>query len=313
MTDDPPDQADEDEYQLQAPPDPATLTEPTFGVFDELAKVRKHVAPPRPKSTFFSGVFEFPWLPSVILRWAFISAGFTVVILLGAVAVAVAGQMSGPFGGAMAFFALPLFWLLLWVSSYAGACALQVLESTAAGNSSEIDWPEPNWREWAAKLIYLGFLFSVAAVVAYALAKLLNFIGLPVEWSMPVFIVFLYPIVLLSAFYENSMWAVFSPALCLRLIRLAHETALFYALTLAVWAVVGLISLIALRVSVFGALLVGPAIAAGVLITPRLMGRLLWRLQDAPGKVKSKTTMLKGAGPKDADSDGPDVDDPSAQ
>ena len=301
MTDVPPDDAAEDEYQLQAPPDPATVTEPTFGVFDQLAKVRKHVAAPRPRSTFFAGVFEFPWMPAVILRWAYMSVGFAVVLLLGAVAVAVAGQMGGPFGGAMAFFALPLFWLLLWVLSYAGACALQVLESTAAGNSNEIDWPEPNWRDWAAKLIYLGFLFSVAAVAAFALAKLLNFLGLPVEWSMPVLIVLIYPVNILSAFYENSMWAVFSPALCIRLIRLAHETALFYALTIGVWALVGIVSLIALRVSIFGALLAGPAIAAGVLITPRLMGRLLWRLQDAP--VKSKKIKPSAETPKIAERD----------
>ena len=108
-----------------------------------------------------------------------------------------------------------------------------------------------------------------------------------------------FTVVLLSAFYENSMWAVFSPALCLRLIRLAHETVLFYVLTLGVWAIVALISLIALRVTVFGACLAGPAIAAGVLITPRLMGRLLWRLQDSPNKRKPKKAIGDNAIPRD--------------
>ena len=47
----------------------------------------------------------------------------------------------------------------------------------------EKDILTPETADTPAKLIYLGFLFSVAAVAAYALAKLLNIVGMPVVIS----------------------------------------------------------------------------------------------------------------------------------
>src|SRR5207247_5938981 len=42
--------------------------------------------------------------------------------------------------------------------SFSAACCLAVLESTAAGLDHVEAWPEPQWKEWMAQLIYLGWI-----------------------------------------------------------------------------------------------------------------------------------------------------------
>ncbi len=49
------------------------------GVFDRLAEIRQEAVPLPPTWTFFSGVFQLPWRNDTIIRWAYLSVGFTLI------------------------------------------------------------------------------------------------------------------------------------------------------------------------------------------------------------------------------------------
>jgi hypothetical protein len=82
-----------------------TLAMRPGSVFDKLAEIRREVAPPPPRWTFFSGVFTFPWRQEVHIRWAYMTVGFTAIAIIGLVLKGIASSFSGIGSGvAVAFF-----------------------------------------------------------------------------------------------------------------------------------------------------------------------------------------------------------------
>ena len=92
----------------------------TRAFFDlQTAQIRREAIDPPPEWVWFSSVWSFPWEPSVLKKWGFISLGLT---MLGGVVAVLAGLLAGvstPASAVMAFFALPMVWIFLWTAAYA--------------------------------------------------------------------------------------------------------------------------------------------------------------------------------------------------
>jgi hypothetical protein len=201
--------------------------------------------------------------------------------MVAAITASVASQMSGYSGVTLAFFALPQIWLTIWTLSFAAACGLRVLEDTAAGNNLVREWPEPNWRDWAAQLIYVGYLAIVAACLGYGAGRAAEEFGAPGVLVGSVTGAVLWPILLLSSLEANNIWVPFSWPVLRSLGRSWWAWLLFYvesSVLLGIyvgllWYGFGLQPLLAV-------LATGPLLAALFLIEARLLGRLAWRISQ---------------------------------
>jgi hypothetical protein len=247
------------------------------GLFDRLAEIRREVAPPPPRWTFFSGVFNFPWRGDVVERWIYMSIGYTAIVGIVLAIMGIAGSMSGVGGGmVLAFFVLPIIWVTFFTSSYTAACGLALLEPTAAGLDRIEAWPDPNWKEWMAQMLYLGWIGAIPLAASYGLAELA---GAQVELALPAIFFVLYPISLLSALEANSIWAPLTWPIVTSLFRWFWCWLMFYFLTgsIAFGLIAALVEVIRSG-SDWLMLLLGPLVAAAILIYFRLLGRLAWRM-----------------------------------
>lgn len=252
-------------------------------VFDRLAEIRREVAPPPPKWTFFSGVFAFPWRMDVLLRWGYMSVGFTALLMIGLVLRSIAAGFSGMASGvAAAFFLLPIIWVTIWSLSYAAACGSCVLEATAAGLDRIEAWPDPNWRDWMGQMIYLGWIGAIPLAASYGISLLAGQAGMDrslAGWTMTAAFFVLYPIALMSALEANSIWVPLTLPILVSLVRWGWAWLMFYLLSGLIAA--GLLAAFGYALgSGLDAIIIalGPLVAAGVLVYFRLLGRLAWRM-----------------------------------
>ena len=248
-------------------------------VFDRLAEVRQEVIPPPPQWTFFSGVFLLPWRKDAVARWVYLSLGFTAIICIGLVVKSLPSPLVA------VFFLLPIIWIGFLTFSYAAACGLCVLEATAGGLDRIEGWPEPNWKEWMAHLMYVGWIGAIPLGVSYGLGMLAKINGIPLILSMPAAFFVIYPISLMSALEANSIWVPLTTSIMGSLVKWWWCWLMFYLLSgLMAWGLVA-VAVFAVGSSndvVFVAL--GPLLAAAVLIYSRLVGRLGWRMTTIHSK-----------------------------
>jgi hypothetical protein len=249
-------------------------------VFDKLAEVRREVAPPPPRWTFFSGVFTFPWREGVHLRWVYMTVGFTAMALIGLVLKWLAASLAGVGGGvAIAFFTLPIIWVSMMTLSFSAACCLAVLESTAAGLDRVEAWPDPQWKEWMAHMIYLAWIGAIPLAASYGLAQLASLAGAEVRLAFPGLFFILYPISLMSALEANSYWVPLTLPILTSLFRWWWAWLLFYLLSGLLAAGLAAVFIFGIQSSQDLALVaLGPLTAAAALIYFRLLGRLAWRM-----------------------------------
>ena len=245
------------------------------GLFDRLAEIRREVAPPPPRWTFFSGVFTFPWRRDAVLRWAYMSLGFTAILTIGLILKSLAASFAGIASGiAAAFFLMPTIWISFMTFSYSAACGLCVLESTAAGLDRIEAWPEPNWKEWMAHMMYVGWIGSIPLAVSYAISCLAGLWGIPPSRTIPLALFVIYPISLMSALEANSVWVPLTLPILGSLVRLWWAWLMFYLLSgLMAAGIIGL-AIYAARTSqdlLFVGL--GPLSAAGTSLAARPRSR----------------------------------------
>lgn len=242
-------------------------------VFDRLAEIRQETIPPPPQWTFFSGVLTLPWRKDAVVRWVLLSLGFTAILGI----VLILKSLPSPL--VAVFFLLPIIWISFMTFSYAAACGLCVLESTAGGLDRIEGWPEPNWKEWMAHLMYVGWIAAIPLVISYGLAVLGTFEGISKVWTLPIAFFVIYPISLMSALEANSIWVPLTLSILGSLIRWWWCWLVFYLMSgLMVW---GIGAAAVFAVSSSNEILVvglGPLLAAAVLIYFRLLGRLGWRM-----------------------------------
>jgi hypothetical protein len=266
------------EYAAGAPVETPSLR--PGNVFDRLAEIRREVAPPPPRWTFFSGVFNFPSRQDAHLRWLYMTVGFTALAVMGLVVKGIVSSFSGIGSGvALAFFLLPIIWVSFLTLSFTAACCLCVLESTAAGLDRVEGWPDPQWKEWMAQLIYVGWVGAVPLAVSYGLATLASLAGAQVEQALPCIFFVLYPIALLSALEANSIWVPLTVPVLVGLVRWWWAWLTFYLLAGLLAAGLAAVFLYSVTSSQdLLQLLLGPLVAAAALIYFRLLGRLAWRM-----------------------------------
>jgi hypothetical protein len=254
---------------------------------DVKAHVRRELEPERPKFTFLTGVFTFPWTLDVLPRWIGLSAGLVSMTLVVAVVLAVMGGLpslqAAPQGGVLAFFVLPLIWLTIWTASYGAACSLAIIEGTAGGNDVIGEWPEPHWKEWAADLFYVAWLAALAAMTAWVVTLPLTLVR--PDWSQTQLVlgafVLLFPFVLVSALEAANHWVPVSVFVFQSLGRHLGTWLLFYFVSSLLFAAFAALEFGLVRfVGVFGIVLACPLLAALVFIQARLIGRLAWRLNS---------------------------------
>jgi hypothetical protein len=201
-------------------------------------------------------------------------------MIIGLILKALASSFSGMSTGVVAaMFLLPIIWISCMTLSYAAACGLCVLESTAGGLDRIEGWPDPNWKEWMVQLIYVTWIGAIPLAVSYGLAMLGAAQGLPWFWTMPIAFFVIYPISLMSALEANTIWVPLTRAILGSLIRWWWCWLVFYLLSGCL--ALGILAATAFAIDsshdiVFIGL--GPLLPAALLIYFRLLGRLGWRM-----------------------------------
>jgi hypothetical protein len=130
-----------------------------------------------------------------------------------------------------------------------------------------------------AQMLYLGWIGAIPFAVSYGLAVLAGLAGARVELALPAIFFVLFPISLLSALEANSIWAPLTLPIVTSLFRWCWCWLMFYTLTALIAA--GLVAAV-VYAGESGTdwllLLLGPLVAAAILIYFRLLGRLAWRM-----------------------------------
>ena len=256
------------------------------GVFDRMAEIRQEAIPPPPRWTFFSGVFTLPWRRDAVVYWAYLTLGFTAIMIIGLVLKGLASAFSGMSTGvAAAFFLLPIIWVSFMTFSYAAACGLCVLESTAGGLDRIEGWPDPNWKDWMTQLIYVAWIGAIPLAVSYGLAVLGETQGISMVWTMPIAFFVIYPISLMSALEANSIWVPLTKSILGSLAKWWWCWLIFYLVSGLL--ATGIIAAAAFAIDSSSDIVflgLGPLLPAALLIYFRLLGRLGWRMTTTHSK-----------------------------
>jgi hypothetical protein len=243
------------------------------GVFDRLAEIRQEAVPPPPRWTFFSGVFTLPWRGDAVVRWAYLTVGFTAIAFICLVLKSLPSPLVA------VFFLLPIIWISFMTFSYAAACCLCVLESTAAGLDRIEGWPDPNWKEWMAQMMYVGWVGAIPLGISYGLAVLADSQGVSTGWTMPIAFFVIYPIALMSALEANSIWVPLTFSILGSLVRWWWCWLMFFILAGCLGLGIVAFVIFAINSSSDAVFLgLGPLWPAAMLIYFRLLGRLGWRM-----------------------------------
>ncbi|HSG70244.1 MAG TPA: hypothetical protein VLA12_07505, partial [Planctomycetaceae bacterium] len=262
-------------------------------VFDRLSAIKEKELDPPPKWTYFSNVFTYPWTRHVWSRWTWMSIGWGLDWMLIAQAW-VFLMMGGYMGVAAAFMALPAIWMTFWVLSYTAACCLTIIEDTGNGIQNIEEWPEPDWREWMANLIYLGFLAGIAKVLVFAFES--SFGQASDFWNVTLVLMYaIYPVILLSSLEAGSAMIPFSKGVFASMISHFRFWVLYYAISAGVTLAWGVLLYYSIRVSfVWSGLWQGMLLTTLAIIQARLIGRLAWRVLTEPdGGKKRRRNMRK--------------------
>ncbi len=259
---------------------------------------------PPPRWTFFSGVFTFPWWPLSLLPWLVLSLGL--ILTGGASWLIAAGYASGtPMGTVMAgIFGIGWIWLALLTFSYAAACLFAVIEMTAYNFDRRDDWPEPDWRERTTHLVWVGWCAGIAIMVGVGIAEFTRdptlIAGAQFFATAGVVVLLIFPIFLLSTLEANSMLWIISGPIWRSLATQFVHWALFYILSIGLFAGLGwLFGLLGSRGYLIVILVGAPLEAAAILIYGRLIGRLAWRIMR-PGETERQAhrdAMNRGDSP----------------
>lgn len=274
------------EYSLgEVAPVPVEMQQPSQFILAR-TDFRQEAAPPPPKFTFFNGVFLFPWQGAALPRWINLSLLLAAALLVAMVVLTVGMNLgllaAAPQGGMLAFFVLPEIWLGTWSLSYAAACCLAILETTAAGGKEVDHWPQPQWKEWAFDLIFVVWILIVSLCAAF-------FLTLPVRirvaetWPLLQcwfgVTALLFPIFMLSAMEVQQNWLPFSAVTWASLFQKPVAWLVYYLTAGLLWAACGGLFVLLVRPApIVAGLVTSPLLAANLFIQARLLGRLAWKI-----------------------------------
>ncbi len=266
-----------DEMEMEPPqsPPPKNLEPDYLEIARSRGLVREESEETIPNWTFFSGVFSFPWQLPNLGRWMVMTVGLTLSLL---VIVMAAEQLAGNVRGTT--LTLPMLSMFAAAMSlvtlmFCSACFIAAVDDTADGHEEVQEITMPPMDQWLFSFFSVIHLWLMSGALGYPLVFVPQ-IG-PV--GIPISSVVLFPILFLSALECDSFFLPWSPSVWKSLVRHAGAWLAFYVIStplLAGWSVG---SLFLLGQSPYASVvLLGPALAAVVLIYARLLGRLGWRL-----------------------------------
>jgi len=275
---------DADGYSLSAPAAPRRVA---LEFPEEPRAIRERIAPDAaPRSTYFSGVFDFPFRGDAVSRWFSLTLLLT---LLGGLSVTALMFVTGSEGSmgvvGAGFLGLAAMWAFILAAGFGSSCATVILEDTAAGSELVGNWPEADWRGWLYAWLPFFYIVFLAMVAGYGLRLLLALVPGEGYWllNLVAFLVLpgvLFPILLLSGMEGGSMLVPWSAPILLSLFRRPASWLVFYLLSGALTVALLLPTvLVALFLHPLVALVYfAPVAAAAIFIYARLLGRLAWRI-----------------------------------
>jgi predicted Zn finger-like uncharacterized protein len=237
--------------------------------------------PIMPRFPLLQGVFAFVASPGLLPLWLFISTGAlaSLMLLIYGVDTAMQGGFAAVAG--MCFFVIGGVLTMVCVAA-ASAVLLQVVVESSVGSRIIESWPRPG--DWFGGLLAISVAVMVSAMANFAVALIpeVNVDSIAVAVLMSSGPFFLLPIVLLSQLYIDSPWGVLSPRVLASIARYPFTWALFYIEVAAVAAICGIASWYVGRSDPRFLAFLTPLYFAMLLLYARLLGRLAWRLSEAP-------------------------------
>jgi hypothetical protein len=237
-----------------------------------LEREAERARPAPTRLPFLVGVFNFPWYLRTMAAWGMISIGLTVSLLGVLFCMYLDEQGVGVL--AVRCFGVPVLLIATLTLSYASACCMAAIETTAEGYDEVIDWPSGYWRDWfftmVAALAILAIAMGIGGLIGWWLG-----IGtwLPAAVTGYVF----FPLFVLSTLEAGSMTVLVSWPVLRSFWSVWWGWLLFYVETGVAVAVAAVTAVAAFRLQPWlTPFIAGPAIGAAMLIYARLIGRLAW-------------------------------------
>jgi DNA-directed RNA polymerase subunit RPC12/RpoP len=242
------------------------------------AQIYQRPLPTPPRWTYFSGVFAFPWYRTSLVRCGVQGLGFFVTGTVVNLMLHILSSGGGMFGivgvGALG---LPLIWLSLWTFSFAAENYLSIVQETANGND-DVTWPDSGWRERVWKLLYVGYVGSLAGLAGYGVGLLVSLRTEQFDLPRAATVFVLFPVMMLSSLEVNSPWAVLSWVVLKSLLQLWWGWILYYTFSGAMVGMVGALYWFGFWAHPFLTMFAAaPLLAWVVFVNARLLGRTAWR------------------------------------
>ena len=229
----------------------------------------------RPEPTrlpFLVGVFNFPFYLRTMAAWGMIAIGLMTTLLGVVVCIYFADMGFGVV--AVRCFGVPVLLIATLTLSYASACCLMVVETTAEGYDEVIEWPSGFWRDWFFTFMAVLVLLALAAAIGGVIGKVLE-TGVWIPAAVSAYVLF--PVFILSTLEAGSVTVVVSWPVVRSFSTVWWGWLLFYVETgvlIAIWAVPTVAFFVPHPwvTSLFS----GPLLGAVMLIYARLIGRMAW-------------------------------------
>ena len=289
------DRQENDEYEVAAPIErapavlPIDMEEPEgFGATSPGAAVDPPTAdrdsPPdtsalrvRPEPEgpiFFSGTFSFPWQRSAWPRWLLLSS-FTLVVWF-LIYWVIEWSSTNPMGAVLVIPPLVLIvgpWIVL-ISVHVTA----IVQDTSEGLHEVFAWPDlSQWLDWFMESLFVVSSAAIAAIAGYGVSRCFNASGNLSHVGLFAGSFFVFPVALLSTLDSGSPLIPVSRPIWASLYRVVGGWITFYLAAAILAAVVLIPTWFAIQYYPrASSVVLGPYLAAGVMVYARLLGRLGW-------------------------------------
>lgn len=258
--------------QRSSPPAPQPAAKPA-----EARRERPSRDPRRPLVPVVQGVLSMLFSAEVLIRWGMLSIVLTGLLFLLASAINAMGNQALYL---LPFFAGGCIVAGFWLISAAPLFVAIVTQST--DGVDELHDP-PGWMS----LDYAETAFIIIATMLSALPAWLATkaaVELPEEWRFVLAVaiwLIVFPLIVLSALEQGTMFAIFSPRIAASLIRCFIPWTTFYIVsTLAIAAAGGLAYFLLSRANLLALFPIPWLAVALILLYMRLIGRLGWWIAD---------------------------------
>ena len=271
------------ELEAESPQERPVLDQPDYlKLAREQGYVRVEEEQYTPRWTFFSTVYEFPWMGQNLWRWGTMTFGFCVSGFFVVVVLHLMKREPDIFVPFVVLAAVGTSLLSVVVSS---AFFLSAIQDTADGYREVQASSLADFDQWFVSAIGVLYVAALAALVGYPFS-LIDEVGMI---AIPIAMAILFPFLVLSAMDGGSFFVPYSPRIVRTLIGVWWAWLFFYLMSTLIVVGWGYGMLEGYQRRPFPMVLVAaPVLATIVLIYARLLGRVAWKagvVLEAGGEV----------------------------